>query len=186
MMEAAPPITRRCPYCSSEIVCEVNTDGKVLCQWCHKTFPPNENARYIPMKEIYEARYAAELERRKLGMRKPQKPVVDMLRRKRPEIKMVNGIRITLLKKDYAYRQSFKRPLTLLEKVAAGANAIIQNPRHSRNFHAHVDIPELKCSIILEAVYIGGLTVGYHDRTDQIYIRPKGQCWQKFNLGDGK
>jgi len=173
----------RCRYCSSEVV--VKDELKYLeCPWCHNCFfidsaePPSDQA-------IYRARYTAELERRKqYELKHPNNAKPDPLHLKNPEVRIVNGIQVTQLRRDCVYAGSLKRPRSLLEKVAEAASAMLSNPKHSRTFYSHVDIPELKCSIILKAMYLGGLTVGYHELTDQLYIRPRGSCWQKFNLGD--
>ena len=174
----------RCRYCSSETDQDSTDPDIIVCPRCHSSY--FLRSREEPkLQEIYEARYRAAEERRKLyGLKHPQRPKPDPLRLKNPEVRIVNGIQVTQLRRDCVYAGSLKRPMSLLEKVAEAASAMLSNPKHSRTFYSHVDIPELKCSIILKAVYLGGLTVGYHELTDQLYIRPRGNCWQKFDLGD--
>ena len=104
----------------------------------------------------------------------------------KPEIKkrerksiIVKGIKITPLRKDF---QKVK-PLTIVESVVASMTSIMKAWSRNRHvFYSHVDIPELKCSIILRCIYRNGLTIGYNDTADQIYIRKRGQCWQKFDF----
>ena len=176
----------KCRYCSSEISVKDEKDI-IICPWCCRSFLLS-STEMPTTEEIYRARYDAEMERRKQFTQKhPPKPKLDRLRYRDPKVTVVKGIKITTLKRDNVYAQSFKTPMTLMEMVSHAANSILANPKgtrqHSRIFYSHVDIPDLKCSIILEAIYFGGLTVGYHELTDQLYIRPRGSCWQRFDIG---
>jgi hypothetical protein len=50
-------------------------------------------------------------------------------------------------------------------------------------FHTSVDLPALRSSIILDAVYMGGVTIGVHRPTRNLFVKPNNSCWYMYEGG---
>jgi hypothetical protein len=87
---------------------------------------------------------------------------------------MDNGIKVTLMLRGTG-GHFLRKNRALSDKLHDAATQLSE--KSSRVFYTSVDLPDSKTSIILEAVYMGGVTVAYHKQTGNVFVRPNGECW---------
>jgi len=89
----------------------------------------------------------------------------------KPKPKVIRTLRM------YSYTLGTNK--TLAEKISIAVNYFLNNNKETnkRIFYATLDLPESHTTIILDAIYLDGVTIGIHKPTNNVFVRNKNECW---------